>query len=90
MDREGWYSVTPENVAAQIAERCASSLCPGWASERGAAADSSCTRAGRSGTIVDAFCGVGGNAIQFAFTCERGASPSSSSLSFPQLTPLES
>ncbi|KPV73093.1 uncharacterized protein RHOBADRAFT_66819 [Rhodotorula graminis WP1] len=47
MDREGWYSVTPENVAAQIAERC------------------------RSGTIVDAFCGVGGNAIQFAFTCER-------------------
>ncbi|GAA5853805.1 hypothetical protein JCM9279_001672 [Rhodotorula babjevae] len=47
LDREGWYSVTPENVAAQIAQRC------------------------RSGTIVDAFCGVGGNAIQFAFTCER-------------------
>jgi len=22
--------------------------------------------------IVDAFCGVGGNSIQFAFTCERG------------------
>ncbi|BGP20626.1 hypothetical protein JCM10213_007162 [Rhodosporidiobolus nylandii] len=47
MDREGWYSVTPENIAAQIAERC------------------------RCGTIVDAFCGVGGNAIQFAFTCEK-------------------
>ncbi|GAA5882967.1 hypothetical protein JCM16303_006766 [Sporobolomyces ruberrimus] len=47
MDREGWYSVTPENIAVQIAERC------------------------RSGVIVDAFCGVGGNAIQFAFTCER-------------------
>ncbi|GEM11326.1 trimethylguanosine synthase [Rhodotorula toruloides] len=47
MDREGWYSVTPENIAAQIAERC------------------------RCGVIVDAFCGVGGNAIQFAFTCER-------------------
>ncbi|GAA5876197.1 hypothetical protein JCM3774_002322 [Rhodotorula dairenensis] len=47
MDREGWYSVTPENIAAQIAERC------------------------RSGVILDAFCGVGGNAIQFAFTCER-------------------
>ena len=28
---------------------------------------------GRSGVIVDAFCGVGGNAIQFAFTCEKGA-----------------
>lgn len=23
-------------------------------------------------TIIDAFCGAGGNAIQFAFTCERG------------------
>ena len=22
--------------------------------------------------IVDAFCGIGSNAIQFAFTCERG------------------
>ena len=22
--------------------------------------------------IVDAFCGAGGNTIQFAFTCERG------------------
>jgi hypothetical protein len=22
MDREGWYSVTPENIAVQIAERC--------------------------------------------------------------------
>lgn len=22
--------------------------------------------------VVDAFCGVGGNTIQFAFTCERG------------------
>jgi trimethylguanosine synthase len=26
----------------------------------------------RADTIVDAFCGSGGNAIQFAFTCERG------------------
>lgn len=26
MDREGWYSVTPENIAVQIAERCKSSL----------------------------------------------------------------
>ncbi|GAA6059684.1 hypothetical protein JCM10212_000071 [Sporobolomyces blumeae] len=47
LDKEGWYSVTPENIAIQIAERC------------------------RSSVIVDAFCGVGGNAIQFAFTCER-------------------
>ena len=47
MDEEGWYSVTPEKVAAEIAERC------------------------RCEVIVDAFCGSGGNAIQFAFTCER-------------------
>ena len=25
----------------------------------------------RCDVIVDGFCGVGGNAIQFAFTCER-------------------
>ena len=47
LDRIGWYSITPELVANQIAERC------------------------RCDTIVDAFCGVGGNAIAFAQTCER-------------------
>ena len=47
MDREGWFSVTPEVLAAHIAERC------------------------RCDLIVDAFAGVGGNAIQFAFSCER-------------------
>ncbi|KAK4051540.1 putative diacylglycerol O-acyltransferase tgs1 [Microbotryomycetes sp. JL201] len=47
LDLEGWYSVTPEKIAKQIAERC------------------------RTNVIVDAFCGVGGNAIQFAMTCEK-------------------
>ena len=47
MDREGWFSVTPEKIAMQIAEAC------------------------RCDIIVDAFCGVGGNAIQFAQTCNR-------------------
>ena len=47
MDREGWFSVTPEKIAEHIAERC------------------------QCDVIVDAFCGVGGNAIQFAFTCEH-------------------
>jgi trimethylguanosine synthase len=28
----------------------------------------------QSDTLLDAFCGVGGNAIQFAMTCERGMS----------------
>lgn len=48
LDEEGWYSVTPERVADNIAERC------------------------RCDVILDAFCGVGGNAIAFAKTCERG------------------
>ncbi|PVF98556.1 S-adenosyl-L-methionine-dependent methyltransferase [Serendipita vermifera] len=47
LDEEGWYSVTPEKIADQIAERC------------------------RCDVIIDAFCGVGGNAIAFAKTCER-------------------
>ncbi|TDL26500.1 S-adenosyl-L-methionine-dependent methyltransferase [Rickenella mellea] len=47
LDEEGWYSVTPEKMADQIAERC------------------------RCDTILDAFCGVGGNAIAFAKTCNR-------------------
>jgi len=48
LDEEGWFSVTPEAIANQIAERC------------------------RCDTIIDAFCGVGGNAIAFAKVCERG------------------
>ncbi|KAF9260271.1 hypothetical protein L218DRAFT_962730 [Marasmius fiardii PR-910] len=47
LDEEGWYSVTPELIADQIAERC------------------------RCDTILDAFCGAGGNAIAFAKTCQR-------------------
>ncbi|CEL60865.1 hypothetical protein RSOLAG1IB_04104 [Rhizoctonia solani AG-1 IB] len=47
LDEEGWYSVTPEKIALQIAERC------------------------RCDTVIDAFCGVGGNTIAFAQTCER-------------------
>lgn len=45
---ESWYSVTPEKIAINIAQRCQCDL------------------------VVDAFCGAGGNAIQLAFTCERG------------------
>ena len=56
LDEEGWYSVTPEAVADQIAERC------------------------RCDVILDAFCGVGGNAIAFAKTCERGTRTSTQSL----------
>ncbi|XP_061294755.1 trimethylguanosine synthase isoform X2 [Bos javanicus] len=51
LDREGWFSVTPEKIAEHIAGRVSQSL--------------------ESGTIVDAFCGVGGNTIQFALTGKR-------------------
>ena len=71
MDREGWYSVTPENIALQIAERCTAPLSRAIVP---LGADSLHAWAGRSGVILDAFCGVGGNATQFAFTCERGKS----------------
>lgn len=45
LDREGWFSVTPESIAKHIADRVCQSRCE---------------------VIIDGFCGVGGNAIQFA------------------------
>lgn len=48
LDKESWFSVTPEKVAVHTAKRCKSDI------------------------IVDAFCGAGGNSIQFAMTCEKG------------------
>ncbi|KAL0357094.1 UNVERIFIED_CONTAM: Trimethylguanosine synthase [Sesamum calycinum] len=48
LDEEGWFSVTPEEIAARQAERCAG-----------------------AGVVIDAFAGVGGNAIQFAKVCHR-------------------
>ncbi|XP_068618347.1 trimethylguanosine synthase isoform X2 [Battus philenor] len=47
LDRESWFSVTPENVAWHIASKFAFD------------------------TVVDAFCGAGGNTIQFARTCKK-------------------
>ncbi|KAK4267672.1 hypothetical protein QN277_024424 [Acacia crassicarpa] len=43
MDEEGWFSVTPEEIAIKHAERCTDHQ-----------------------VVIDSFCGVGGNAIQFA------------------------
>ncbi|XP_073269776.1 uncharacterized protein [Primulina huaijiensis] len=48
MDEEGWFSVTPEEIAAWHAQRCAG-----------------------AGVVIDAFAGVGGNAIQFARLCHH-------------------
>lgn len=47
LDRESWFSVSPEKVAAHTAVRCACDI------------------------VIDAFCGAGGNTIQFAKTCQR-------------------
>ncbi|NXK59451.1 TGS1 synthase, partial [Sylvietta virens] len=51
LDREGWFSVTPEKIAEHIAVRVSQSF--------------------NCDIVVDAFCGVGGNAIQFALTSKR-------------------
>ncbi|XP_075145268.1 uncharacterized protein LOC142220169 isoform X2 [Haematobia irritans] len=47
LDRESWFSVTPEKVAKHLADRLKTTI------------------------MVDGFCGSGGNAIQFALTCEK-------------------
>ncbi|XP_037049141.1 trimethylguanosine synthase isoform X2 [Bradysia coprophila] len=47
LDKESWFSVTPEKVAVHTAKRCKCDI------------------------IIDAFCGAGGNSIQFAMTCEK-------------------
>uniref|UniRef100_A0A2K6MLA7 Trimethylguanosine synthase n=1 Tax=Rhinopithecus bieti TaxID=61621 RepID=A0A2K6MLA7_RHIBE len=51
LDREGWFSVTPEKIAEHIAGRVSQSF--------------------KCDVVVDAFCGVGGNTIQFALTGMR-------------------
>ncbi|KAK5859393.1 hypothetical protein PBY51_020951 [Eleginops maclovinus] len=52
LDREGWFSVTPERIAEHIALRVEHSFPDAQ-------------------LIIDAFCGVGGNAIQFALAGKR-------------------
>uniref|UniRef100_A0A2K6T782 Trimethylguanosine synthase n=1 Tax=Saimiri boliviensis boliviensis TaxID=39432 RepID=A0A2K6T782_SAIBB len=51
LDREGWFSVTPEKIAEHIAGRVSQSF--------------------KCDVVIDAFCGVGGNTIQFALTGMR-------------------
>ncbi len=67
MDGVGWYSVTPEHAARQIAELAGRMSWPKSPAMVQAAAANS--QRGVPGLIVDAFAGVGGNAIQFALHC---------------------
>jgi trimethylguanosine synthase len=54
MDETGWYSVTPEAIAIWIADELLNTL----------------KDTDKDTVIIDAFCGVGGNAIQFAKHCK--------------------
>lgn len=72
MDETGWYSVTPEAIAEHTAERCRSDTILGELSMGDEPVSRQLTLA--ASTSADGFCGVGGNAIQFALTCERGGS----------------
>ncbi|KAJ2795137.1 Trimethylguanosine synthase, partial [Coemansia furcata] len=65
IDEEGWYSVTPEAIAEDTAERIAQLYNP-----KPRKNEQKSTGFGRI-CIVDAFCGVGGNAIKFAEWCEH-------------------
>ncbi|CAE7215724.1 Tgs1 [Symbiodinium sp. CCMP2592] len=60
IDKDMWYSVTPEPIAKEQARKVA-------AAQRGGkwARDGHIAR-GQPGIVVDSFCGAGGNSIQFA------------------------
>ncbi|KAL7556157.1 hypothetical protein ACA910_006264 [Epithemia clementina (nom. ined.)] len=75
LDREGWYSVTPEVMANHIAQRLAPSpsnapipTCSMTETETTTLAGSKTSDSlnGRPYVVLDAFVGVGGNAIAFA------------------------
>lgn len=61
IDEEGWYSVTPEKIADHIAQEALS-----IAKTAAAAVEDSEDATPKQLVILDAFCGVGGNTIQFA------------------------
>lgn len=60
IDEEGWYSVTPEIIADHIAQESYSIALTNKTAETSS-----------STVILDAFCGVGGNTIQFAKYFDR-------------------
>lgn len=58
LDKEGWFSVTPDAIANHIATRVAISASKNKLQEQ------------KGAIILDAFCGCGGNAIAFALKSE--------------------
>lgn len=77
LDDEGWYSVTPELIADHIAKRIWSSLLQpttplhpkkGWKNKKKVHVATH----SNAGLLMDAFCGPGGNSIQFALAAPPG------------------
>jgi trimethylguanosine synthase len=67
LDPEGWFSVTPEVVAAHVASRFADFSYLSTSLRRDDYDDDGDGRARREPMVIlDAFCGCGGNAIAFA------------------------
>lgn len=67
MDEEGWYSVTPEAIAEHIASESLAILTAQMRTATDNDAEQSLRQtSAEQFTVLDAFCGVGGNTIQFA------------------------
>ena len=58
LDKESWYSVTPEAIADHIAKRMVEDC------RKAVGADADTHKEGV--VVLDAFCGCGGNAVAFA------------------------
>jgi hypothetical protein len=62
LDEESWFSITPEGIAAHVANKCKDAL-----ARHGKPADPDAPfDFATAPIVVDGFCGVGGNVIQFA------------------------
>lgn len=78
IDEEGWYSVTPERIASHIAKKIWSSIftptphIPAKKRRKLAAKKRNALNNSSSCLLLDAFCGPGGNTIQFAAEAPPG------------------
>ena len=79
LDQEGWYSVTPELIASHIAKRIWNSLLhpspliSHKKTQPKKQKSSLRSEKRHAGLIMDAFCGPGGNSIQFALNAPPSA-----------------
>jgi len=64
-DGEMWYSVTPESIANHVADKMINMILSQGGHQQSASISSSSSE-NNSITVLDAFCGCGGNSIAFA------------------------